>query len=280
MMFRTLAAMLCLVFVPLAGADTSSVLLIKGGRILSEESPPGEESTMPHGGPSPGKVFLLSALVPGAGQLTMGQKRGWLFLAADVAVWAGYLSMRGAGKDAEDEYATFAQQHYTLTNPDFTNDAERGWLEWWDLFRRLDPEYMYADSVYWQYIEDDYEHSKSSYYQEIAESNGYIYGWDDWAPDPSGNNDEYWGFDSDSGGLYFNYISEHRDEFRSLRKDASDKMAWASRLVGAAVALRAVSAIDALRSARSAREQGGLQLEVSWHQREPALVLSWKRPWG
>jgi len=276
-MIRVLIAGLVLLsFCTTVTGNGAESFFLRGGRYLSDEQLPVMESSAKIRMPSPGKAFLLSALVPGSGQLYMGQKRGWIYLAADIAAWTGYFIMDSKAQDIEDDYAAFAEEHYTLTNPDFSNDAERGWVEWWDLFGRLDADYTFADSVYLEYIVDDYENARENYYQEIAESNAYIYGWDDWAPDPYGNNDEYWGFDPDAGGLYFNYLSPNRDEFRSMRNEASDKSSWKNRFLGTAVLIRAVSAIDALRSARSRRVYKDLHVDVSWRKSEPAITLAWK----
>lgn len=231
-------------------------------------------------GPSPGKSFLLSALVPGAGQLYQGRKIGWALVVADAALWSGYFASRSKGNDLEDDYRAYADGHYVLTNPDFTNEKERGWLEWWSFFRAVDPAYVWADSIYWEDISYDREYVSSSYYQEIDVSDVYIYGWSDWA-DSTYNNDHDWRFDNE-GHLQFTYNSEYRDEYRHMRDEADRYRKWSGWCIGGALLLRAVSAIEALRSARSyeppvENSVGCVRFDVEWHRSDPALVLCWTK---
>lgn len=223
--------------------------------------------------PSPGLSFLLSAAVPGAGQIYQGRPLGWAFIATDAALWAGYAVLRGDGRDLQRDYRRFADEHYDLTNPDYRNDAERGWHEWWEFFRAIDPAFLWADSVYWRDISDAYGSDRARYYQDIEASNAYIFGWEDWAPSEFGNGDYWW---QDANGLHFNFASPLRDEYRKLRTKADGRLRWASRLVGVAIMTRAVTAIDALRSARAAR-QDGLSLVIDWSCPDPALMVTWRR---
>ncbi|MBN1423778.1 hypothetical protein JXA88_04405, partial [Candidatus Fermentibacteria bacterium] len=217
--------------------------------------------------PSPGLSFLLSALVPGAGQIYQGRSMGWAFVATDAALWAGFAMLRNDGSDMQRSYRRFADEHYELTNPEYGNDAERGWHEWWEFFRIIDPSFIWADSVYWRDIRDAYERDRTRYYQDIEASNAYIFGWEDWAPHEFGNGDYWW---QDADGLHFSFVSPLRDEYRGMRAKADSRLRWASRLVGVALLARAATAIEALRSARVVRQEG-LAVSVDWSRPEPAL---------
>jgi hypothetical protein len=267
--------------VPSEGHD-ATLLLVRGGRLVTEDSIAVRESNAVRG-PSPGKSFLLSALVPGAGQLYQGRRIGWAFVALDAALWSGYFATHSKGNDLESEYRAYADEHYVLTNPDFTNERERGWLEWWSFFRAADQTYAWADSIYWEDISYDREYAPSSYYQEIDVSDVYIYGWADWA-DSVYNNDHDWRFDNE-GHLEFTYSSAIRDEYRSMRDNADGYRKWAGWCIGGALLLRAATAIEALRSARSyeppIESSGGrVRVDVEWHRREPTLVLCWREALG
>jgi hypothetical protein len=50
----------------------------------------------------------LSLLVPGAGQHVLGQRRKWLYFAAEVAGWAFFFERRHAGHDYRRRYRDFA----------------------------------------------------------------------------------------------------------------------------------------------------------------------------
>jgi hypothetical protein len=60
------------------------------------------------------KPTLLSAVVPGTGQLTLGQRRGWIYLALEAVAWGLYVNRRSAGADGRDAYRDFAWQEARL----------------------------------------------------------------------------------------------------------------------------------------------------------------------
>ena len=51
---------------------------------------------------------IRSALIPGAGQLALGQKRSWAYLGLEAIGWFLYLDRRGAGADLRTEYRDYA----------------------------------------------------------------------------------------------------------------------------------------------------------------------------
>jgi len=55
-----------------------------------------------------GNAVLRSAIVPGLGQLALGQRRGWAYLALEALGWALYIDRRRAGSDLRAEYRDFA----------------------------------------------------------------------------------------------------------------------------------------------------------------------------
>jgi hypothetical protein len=58
--------------------------------------------------PTPGRGFLLSALIPGAGQRVLGQDRWVAYLAGEVWAWAQYLERRREGRNLQDRYRDLA----------------------------------------------------------------------------------------------------------------------------------------------------------------------------
>jgi hypothetical protein len=54
------------------------------------------------------RPVLSSALVPGTGQLTMDQDRGWVYLAVEAGVWVGYGMSRHAGMEDRTAYRDLA----------------------------------------------------------------------------------------------------------------------------------------------------------------------------
>lgn len=57
----------------------------------------------------PVKMFLLSMAVPGSGQIVQGDKRGYLYLLAELAFWGGFYVFDKRGREDRDEYELFAR---------------------------------------------------------------------------------------------------------------------------------------------------------------------------
>ncbi|GIX06411.1 MAG: hypothetical protein KatS3mg115_0814 [Candidatus Poribacteria bacterium] len=91
-----------------------SFLLVASWKVLAqepfdlqavrEELPASDSAYLASSGPSPELAFLLSAAVPGAGQLYAGKKRGYLYLLAEGALWTGYLLTRRDAQEKRDAY--------------------------------------------------------------------------------------------------------------------------------------------------------------------------------
>jgi hypothetical protein len=54
------------------------------------------------------RPVLMSALLPGSGQLYQGQNRGYLYIAAEVASITGWALFRNKGNDTREEFIDFA----------------------------------------------------------------------------------------------------------------------------------------------------------------------------
>ena len=53
----------------------------------------------------------LSLLLPGAGQHVLGQRRKWLYLAAEAGAWVFYVERRRAGADYRERYRDYAWEN-------------------------------------------------------------------------------------------------------------------------------------------------------------------------
>jgi hypothetical protein len=56
----------------------------------------------------------LSAVLPGAGQHVLGQRRKWIYLAVEMGGWAFFLERRHAGGEFRDRYRDFAWDNARL----------------------------------------------------------------------------------------------------------------------------------------------------------------------
>jgi hypothetical protein len=80
----------------------------------AQERPRPEWATEEHDVTQPSHPVVpavLSAVVPGSGQLTLGQRRGWLYLGLELVAWLGYADRRGAAAAFRDRYRDVAWEH-------------------------------------------------------------------------------------------------------------------------------------------------------------------------
>jgi hypothetical protein len=84
-----------------------------------EAPPPADD-----GGPSRAKTVLLSALVPGLGQLEAGEKTwGSVFLLGEVASWTSLIVFQTQGGNGRDDYIEFAERFAGVDDADGQSDS-------------------------------------------------------------------------------------------------------------------------------------------------------------
>ena len=168
---------------------------------------------------SPGKAFLFSAAVPGAGELYSGAKRGVIFTVAEVAFWAAYIVLHGDAEDLKVDYLDYVDEHI--------------------LFEE-EPAAIWATSTK-DWTLEDYEHATQSdnwHYVYTEESGkpidrvGKFY-WDDL---PEGRMDQPGSVDM---------VSQTRAEAFEKRGLTNDRFKQTKLFLGLVVINHIVSAIDA-----------------------------------
>lgn len=175
-------------------------------------------SSSPAPARSPRLSFLLSAILPGAGQLYNANSRGYVFLALDAASWFTRSSYLDAADRKEADARAFADRH-------------------WDFDRFVGAEGNEgcgfppgADTLLAGYFEDD----RNQYYEELANGDEYRCGWDDARFDPESDR----------------VLSDRRVEYREQRDRQNTFENRAGLALGVLVLNRIVSAVDAFRLAR------------------------------
>ena len=63
---------------------------------------------------SPASAFLLSAMLPGLGELYSGSNRGYLFLGVEAVSWITFASYRASSNNKEGELFDFADDHFAI----------------------------------------------------------------------------------------------------------------------------------------------------------------------
>ena len=165
-------------------------------------------------------LLFFSLAVPGAGQLAQGQKRGFVYLAAEAAFWTGFFILNGDGLSKRDAYEAFADERW---------DYE-GYVTFWH-----------------ENCEDVCEHcpeigcrplapyGSQEFYEDIGKYEVY---WDWWIVDPGEG-------PTSPRGV--------RDIYWEMRKESNLDLRNARYFVTAAFLNHVVSAVDSFLSARSAR---------------------------
>ena len=170
---------------------------------FSSATPPAKSSA---------KAFLYSALAPGAGQLYVGAKRGYVQIAGEVGFLAAYFLTRNDAQDTRDRYREEVRAHVIFQGPTKFDD--------WDTI-------------------EDFEHATlfDNWHNVYTDNNGQPldrvgqWYWDDRAA-----------FKDDTRTTH---DSSNREVALSLREDANDKFQLARTFLGVVILNHVVSAIDA-----------------------------------
>ena len=180
---------------------------------------------------SPNRAFLSSLVVPGSGQLYVGARRGYLFLAADVALLVGYFITHSDAENSRDEYRDLVRQHVIFDGP--------GTFETWDPIEDFEHATLF-DNWHNVYTENN---------GEPLDRTGKWY-WDDRRAfkdeDRKGDDD-----------------SPNREEALRLRYEANDTFEFARTLLGGVILNHAISAVEARIVAKKQNKAKGLPLMSS-----------------
>jgi hypothetical protein len=209
------------------------------------DSMQGKEITDVYGfkGKSLKRAFLYSLIIPGSGELYAGSKiKAVLFFGLDVTFWALYFNYHGKGKDKEDEYEDFADEHWY-------EDEYKQWLI--DRYDITSDTATYWDPVKqeWTYLSHHLPDSKTQqYYEMIGKYEQFSAGWDDW--------------DTTS-----TVVSENRDSYLNLRRDSNDLLNKAKYSAMFSLANHILSAFDAAISVKRYNKKGERFSQIDFKMR-------------
>jgi len=200
-------------------------------------------------------AMLLSAAIPGLGQIYAGGKRGYVvggtMLAVDALAVSQYFSNNGKGDDAKDLYEEFADTHY---DRDRFSNYVRDTLavnSGYDDFEYCSDSGEYDSSGCWVTIHREFPLSESDdglYYEQIGVEAKYVFGWDDWDPDGAVRSHPEWWSKWEPSESFPDDIpssSVNRDKYNDMRQDADDYYSKADRFAWIMVIGRVVSMVDA-----------------------------------
>lgn len=195
---------------PLAAAFASDRPILEASRERVEEDSARKAAGM----------FLLSLAVPGTGQLARGETRGYLYLAAELALLGTYYVLETKGRDEVDEFEAFADAHWDY-------DGYSAWYE----ANCVDCGDSCGNSYDCRPLAP---YGSGEYYEDIGKYSTY---WSWWSDDGVGNeNPEY---------------LDVRNVYWELRGISNMHLRRARYSLTAAFLNHAVSALDAFLSTRS-----------------------------
>jgi len=188
----------------------------------------GEAGANGNGTHDPPMMLLASLAVPGSGQLLQGHKRGYLFLAAEVALWGGFYLLETKGMDERDDYETFADDHW-----DFA-----AYSAWYDATCIDCPD---CDPYLCRPLA---EYGTQEYYEDIGKYATYWRWWDTEGNETYVDWDEYGPADV-----------ALRDAYYDMRGDSNRHLRQARYALMAAFLNHVVAAVDAFLSAGAGASQ-------------------------
>jgi hypothetical protein len=189
-----------------------------------------------HGWKSEGGAMLMSAALPGTGQLYVGESSGWFFMAGEVLLWVGRVITRHDGVKLSEQAASF------VGDP---TDSSATWS-----FAR----YAAATGGSATQLEKLWSGDRDSYYQALASDPSYRSGFS--GTDPDLTYESYRGIRENS-----------QDRFSQSRR--LEMASWVNHTLAAFDALRAAHFHNV--PLRRALE---LQVHGSLHHGEPQLRAS------
>lgn len=215
---------------------------------------------------SPGKAFLLSALVPGLGQYYYGSRvKPWLFFGADVAAWALYFTWQGDGNDLEDQFEAFQRSHWS-------REAYSDYLL--GAYGAGDDDSVNATEVS-HHLPDT---ETGQYFEMTGKYDQFSWGWDDAVRD--GMTLEQWleptpppREDLRVVGAGAVPASANRLVYLDLRNDANTKFDQARAMVMVAIANRLISGFEAYFTTKSRNRSAGVSDDREFSQLSFAASL-------
>jgi len=206
----------------------------------------------------PGVAFLMSAILPGSGQLAEGRNRAFTYLGIEAVSWIAHFSWLDAGNKKEGEYEAFARGHWNFATWD-SLAAESN-----PNCQTIPPNVQYDDarSTLLAFIEaGNYQH----YYEDIGKLEAYRGGWDDFA---CASPEE---------------MSPNRKHYRSMREDSNGYLDRARNAMTVVFLNHVISAVDAYRTAKGVRMSlpGGAEMKfrVDGSPHHPRVGLRVSKRW-
>ena len=224
-------------------------------------------------GKNPKAAFLLSAVVPGAGQAySKSYIKAAAFLAVEAASWTFYAAKTNEGKRIEDEFHAYAEAHW----------SEAEYWRWIAQQSGIAYDHENLEALReWEhqaFSHGLHREKDQQYYEMIGKYHQFSWGWDDFRKDNSitVTDEEITAHYNETGELNPNRL------YYEKRRDASND-AFKLATTGATIAVfnHLLSAIDAAWTTTkyNRRIDMSLRLEPIYFAQEMQTVLTLQMTW-
>ena len=190
--------------------------------------------------------FLKSALVPGWGELSVGNKSGYAFLAMEVLLWSGRFYFLEEVKLREEESYIYALNYAGILPGG--HDAN---------YMHLLTRYNSSGFETGGYNEMVLRRAQILYPDDRDAQNQYL------LDNAILDEDLFWSWES----------REHRRQYSIMRKNADHNRDYAKAMIGAIVANHIISAINSVR-VTSAKRRQNLQIGIDYDRKRLTPLLS------
>jgi hypothetical protein len=221
----------------------------------------------------PGRAMLLSMVLPGMGQFYAGSKiRGAVFLALEVAGWTTFAVYQTQGKDKENEYEDFADQHWHRS-------------PYWDAVQEIAVTNGWTggnvENASWSelinYLPANFTHELPStnnqqYYEMIGKYlSQFGFGWDDQEGDV------------DSTQYFDGHFSQSRPfRYEDIRFESNQALDHATAALEVVLVNHVISALDAgflVRRHNKRAVETSLNFEQKMFNKEPVTMANVRIQW-
>ena len=220
-----------------------------------------------------GWPVLFSLILPGAGEASMGYKRGYFMMAADILAWTQVAKYHNEGEDLKEAYIRYADAHYSDENLllgylDGGTDAMRGG-EGAIYFSSITSENNFntLEDLHNLPLYVTKEEDFREYYENLGKWDQFIFGWDDYTR-ASQPDFPFEGYEPTltRADLQHPWVSQNRETYRLMRDESNDAYKKRDRWLYVNIGLRVFSVIQ---SAYLSGILGGgpaEELEVAGHE--------------
>ena len=172
----------------------------------------------------PGRSFMSSAVLPGAGQYYNGStKKAIGFFVAEIALWWGYATLQGNANDKVDDYKAFA--------------ADNWFYDAWISTGGTD---IVGDNIDTSSTGNPI--MNNAYYENIGKYDKFNKGWVDVVP---GSDD-----------------TQKRQEYRNLQQDANELFSLATTVASTVMLNHILSAAEAVYTAKKLNDAASINISL------------------